>query len=367
MGVRGMTSFTDDSAATFNIAFAQKVSKANNELVVFRHAGDSIYDLSFMLDDKPAVLKYTDSTKVVFNVFGDFSNLTCKIQKSNSIQSSITITGIVLQDSLHRGGLWHNAGVGAAPYRMVLSEAYYEQEAKFLNPDLVIIDLGTNDFLYANRIEADLRNTIITVIEKVRGANPNADIILTDAQEMKYKGKRTTVANEFSSMMYSIAKEKNCGFWSYYHVSGGRNAWHYWADAKLTQGDGIHLNGKGSELKGTLLFHAIDNSVSLIRNEKVNSKAMKIEDETMNLTITSIDSGTVVVDTVANENINTSLIRKKEKIKVKDTKSPYFYIVKKNDTVGAISLKTKVPIAKIRTLNHLKNDLIKPGQKLKLK
>ena len=206
-----MTSFTDDSAATFNIAFAQKVSKANNELVVFRHAGDSIYDLSFMLDDKPAVLKYTDSTKVVFNVFGDFSNLTCKIQKSNSIQSSITITGIVLQDSLHRGGLWHNAGVGAAPYRMVLSEAYYEQEAKFLNPDLVIIDLGTNDFLYANRIEADLRNTIITVIEKVRGANPNADIILTDAQEMKYKGKRTTVANEFSSMMYSIAKEKNCG------------------------------------------------------------------------------------------------------------------------------------------------------------
>lgn len=53
---------------------------------------------------------------------------------------------MILQDSLQRGGIWHNAGVGAAPYKMVLSEELYEPQAKFINADVVIIDLGTNDF-----------------------------------------------------------------------------------------------------------------------------------------------------------------------------------------------------------------------------
>jgi len=253
---------------------------------------------------------------------------------------------------------------------MVLSEEYYESQAKYINADVVIIDLGTNDFLYYNRIEPELRQQIIKVIEKVKSANPNADIILTDAQEMKYKGKRTTAANQFSEMMYDLSIQYNAGFWSYYTVSGGKNAWRFWDGAKYTQGDGIHLNGLGSELKGTLLFHAIENSVALIRNNKATSKQFEILTDSS--TANNIDS--VVADSVITT--NSELVPQNENNIVKQNKtvkkqnnitSPSLYIVKKNDTLGGIALKTKVPIAKLRKLNKLKSDLIKPGQKLKLK
>jgi LysM repeat protein/lysophospholipase L1-like esterase len=370
MGVRGMTSYTSDSNATFKISFSQSVSSANNELVVFRHDNDSVFEMEFYIDDQPASIKYLDNEKVIYNVVGGFSVLSYKAIKTQVYQKDITITGMILQDSLHRGGIWHNAGVGAAPYKMVLSEEFYEPQAKFINPDLVIIDLGTNDFLYFNRLEPELRQQIIKVIEKVKNANPTADIILTDAQEMKYIGKRTTVANQFSEMIYNLAIQYNAGFWSYYTVAGGKNAWRFWDAAKYTQGDGIHLNGVGSELKGALLFHAIENSVTLIKSNHIVSKPFEIIFDSL----VSYEIDSLIADSSTTANINA--VHETEKTVVKQNKTSKnhkkesassFYVVKKNDTLGGIALKTKVPIAKIRKLNKLKSDLIKPGQKLKLK
>ena len=45
MGVRGMTSYTSDTNATFKMTFSQNVSSANNELVVFRHDNDSVFEM----------------------------------------------------------------------------------------------------------------------------------------------------------------------------------------------------------------------------------------------------------------------------------------------------------------------------------
>ncbi|MEN9332052.1 MAG: LysM domain, partial [Bacteroidota bacterium] len=85
------------------------------------------------------------------------------------------------------------------------------------------------------------------------------------------------------------------------------------------------------------------------------------------------------VDTVITDSLtihNADLIQQNAKAVVKENKStktqkkdktPFVYTVKKNDTLGGIALKTKVPIAKLRKLNKLNSDLIKPGQKLKLK
>ena len=370
MGVRGMTSYTSDSAATFKIAFAQSVSSANNELVVFRHDNDSVFEMQFFVDEQLATVKNQDSEMVVYNVGGGFSVLSFKTSKTQLHQKDITITGMILQDSLKRGGIWHNAGVGAAPYKMVLSEELYEPQAKYINADLVIIDLGTNDFLYYNRLEPELRQQIIKVIEKVKNANPNADIILTDAQEMKYKGKRTTIANQFSELMYNLSIEYHTGFWSYYTVSGGKNSWRYWDAAKYTQGDGIHLNGVGSELKGTLLFHAIENTVALIRNDNVASKPFEIvADSLMMQEFNSASADSSIADKINLDEQNDKIVIKENKIiknQKKETKASV-YIVKKNDTLGGISLKTKVPIAKLKKINRLKGDLIKPGQKLRLK
>jgi LysM repeat protein len=171
-------------------------------------------------------------------------------------------------------------------------------------------------------------------------------------------------------MIYNLSIQYNAGFWSYYTVSGGKNSWRYWDAAKYTQGDGIHLNGVGSELKGTLLFHAIENSVALIRNDKVASKPFEIvADSLIMQEFDSASADSSIADKINLDQQNDKIIVKENKI-IKNQKKEIkasVYIVKKNDTLGGISLKTKVPIAKLKKINKLKGDLIKPGQKLRLK
>jgi hypothetical protein len=94
-----------------------------------------------------------------------------------------------------------------------------------------------------------------------------------------------------------------------------RNSWHYWDAAKYTQGDGIHLNGVGSELKGTLLFHAIENSVALIRNDKVASKPFEIISDS--LLMQEFDSASA--DSSIADKIN--LDEQNDKIVVKENKN----------------------------------------------
>jgi LysM repeat protein len=83
---------------------------------------------------------------------------------------------------------------------------------------------------------------------------------------------------------------------------------------------------------------------------------------------------TIITDSLTTHKINLDQQNAKAVVKEnkptktqKKDKTPSVYIVKKNDTLGGIALKTKVPIAKLRKLNKLNSDLIKPGQKLKLK
>ena len=106
----------------------------------------------------------------------------------------------------------------------------------------------------------ELKTEIIDVINKVRTANPNASIILTSAQNMHYKKVNITASKIFSNMIKTIAFENNCGFWDWYIVSGGAKSMAAWQMSKLAMTDGIHLNAKGAQLKGTLLVEALINT-----------------------------------------------------------------------------------------------------------
>jgi LysM repeat protein len=170
--------------------------------------------------------------------------------------------------------------------------------------------------------------------------------------------------------MYDLSIQYHTGFWSYYTVSGGKNAWRFWDAAKFTQGDGIHLNGKGSELKGTLLFNAIENSISLIRNNHIQAKPFEIISDS--LIITDVDS--IVIDPSLSSTIDINKNNQKAPVEenkiIKNQKKEIksaFYVVKKNDTLGGIAIKTKIPLSKLKKINHLNSDIIRPGQKLRLK
>ncbi len=260
LGVRGMTAKTLDAQASFRIVFKANLLEKNTILSVFASTDDESYMPLFSADSIPATLISKTAGLYKYSLPLKYKTLQLNLKQTDSIQKQFILYGMSLSNDDETGAIWHNAGVGACQYKSVLFEEKYLEQANYLNSDLIIIDYGTNDFLYKNAIPTELKTEIIDVINKVRTANPNASIILTSAQNMHYKKVNITASKIFSNMIKTIAFENNCGFWDWYIVSGGAKSMAAWQMSKLATSDGIHLNAKGAQLKGTLLVEALINT-----------------------------------------------------------------------------------------------------------
>lgn len=346
LGVRGMSAKTEDDKATFEIAFNKSPSSQNTILTIFYSNLEESYEPIILADTIAAVFLSKTGDVLKYQLPSKFSEIKFLLNKTNEIQNQFTLYGMSLSNSDDSAAVWHNAGVGACQYKSILYEDKYEEQAAYLNPDLVIVDYGTNDFLYTNKIPDQLKSEIEKVITKVKKANPRASIILTSAQDMNFKKRNVTASKDFSQMVKTIAYENQCGFWDWYLVSGGAHSMDLWQANKLTMNDGIHLNGKGSELKGTLLIEALKKCNSyLIENPE--STELNFEDP--------IETDTIAVDTaVAVEVVPAKVILKRIK--------KITYKVKSGDTLGEIAEKFNISIVALKKRNKLRNNKIKPNQ-----
>lgn len=360
LGVRGMTAKTLDNKATFKITFKIPPSKQNSILTVFSQNNEESYDPIFKADSIPAVLISKLGNISKYQLPLNYKTIQFSLNKTNEKQNQFMLYGMSLSNSNNDFATWHNAGVGACQYKSVLYEERFEEEAAFLNPDLIIVDYGTNDFLYTNSIPQQLRSEIQQVINKIKKANPEASIVLTSAQDMNYKKVNVTASKLFSQMMKIIAYENQCGFWDWYLISGGSNSMHIWQDNKLTMNDGIHLNEKGSELKGTLLIEALKTTYKYLKENPKNN-GLNYDDP--------IDFETVKFETVKENTVKEDSIidtKTRPKVSVKSTKK-ITYKVKNGDNLGKIAEKFNISLIALKKRNKLRNNLIKPNQVLIIK
>ncbi|MEJ0030839.1 MAG: hypothetical protein WDO15_10930 [Bacteroidota bacterium] len=51
-----------------------------------------------------------------------------------------------LESDQDHGLIYHQLGVGGAPYTAVLEQVMIDSQLPALQPDLIILDYGTNDF-----------------------------------------------------------------------------------------------------------------------------------------------------------------------------------------------------------------------------
>ena len=109
------------------------------------------------------------------------------------------------------------------------------------------------------------------------------------------------------------------------------------------------MTKKGYELKGYLLYSSIENTLALL-NTHSNQDSLHIPvKKYTELRIQQVE------ESHSNEHAETAPSGKK------------VYIVKKGDTLSGIAQKHKTTVSKLKKLNHLKNDNLQIGQKLKLK
>jgi lysophospholipase L1-like esterase len=271
IGVCGMVVESIDSNGSLHFKFKKKIEKQKFKVYVFFENDSISNDMQLSID---SLLISKESHQLTYFPYGasfnfeqPISSIDLQIQKISS-GTRFRFYGISIEKEENSGIVYHSTGVGAAPFKSVLILDKLEDQAKILQPDIVLLDFGTNDILFTNKIDAKLEDQVEKSIQKFRTLNPNILIVLTSTQDLFYKGSPITAGIEFRDLMDRIARKNNCLFWNWYDISGGLNTIRDWVKEGYAQKDHIHLTKKGYEVKGQLLYESFLNTLEQFKKNR---------------------------------------------------------------------------------------------------
>lgn len=154
------------------------------------------------------------------------------------------------------GLLYHAMGVnGAGFYNLKDQELLFEQST-FLNSDLIIISLGTNDAQGRYRQEVFERN-LEEFMQKLKVANPDAAILFTLSPDSNKQGRTNADVAHVNATIGAYAATNGHGFWDLREVMGGSGSITRWRSKSMAARDHLHFTPKGYMLQGHLLYQAI--------------------------------------------------------------------------------------------------------------
>jgi LysM repeat protein len=347
LGVSGMTIRTIDPAAGFNITFRQPLPSHYRRLKLFFKPGKQSFDFRVMTRNYETVVpatSYSEEMPFVEIIIPDSTNFVhIQMLKTRDEQLNFEFYGMSLESEQNRGLVYHSLGVGGAPYTAVLQQVMVDSQLPALDPDLVILDYGTNDFLYSGMIPSTLGRQIVQTINWVRQLAPNAAILLTSAQDMYRHGGNIAAAKEFSNMMRRIAREQKCGFYDWYRISGGQYAMAKWVSARLARPDYIHLSKEGYLLKGKLFTQAFSHTYEKFVGDS--------------------DLDSLVMNDISGFNIDSTLI-------ANEIRMPQVIVtrhkIRSGESLSTIADKYNVSVSSIMAANHMKNSNIVAGKTLNI-
>ncbi|MDD3876740.1 MAG: LysM peptidoglycan-binding domain-containing protein [Bacteroidales bacterium] len=339
LGVMGMTVETTDSIASLDFVFKNEITADNYKLQFLFNINELTPDLNIIIDTTTYFFGETERTMFMgrnyyeLNIDKGFKEIHINIIPSNRSNTLFRFYGANIEKNTTGGVMYHSLGVGAAPFESVLHIENLQEHCLLLEPDIVILDFGTNNILYHNKVEARVKSYIVEAIDKFRAINPEILIVLTSTQDLFYKRRFIDAAISFTSLVDSIAQAEDCLFWNWYDLSGGYGTIKKWAHEGYARRDHIHLTTKGYELKGYLLFKSFMNTLSILKD---------------NPSVSSHEICPIFYDfnDKAAENQHRNSTR---------------YRIKRGDTLSSIALKHHTTVAHLKRINNLRSDMIREG------
>jgi len=175
----------------------------------------------------------------------------------------------VVYDSLGVNGAY--AGLLAT----VMNEEHWREQLQHRNPNLVVINYGTNESQYANAdqmqsYERDLRE----VVRRVRSALPNSSILILSPMDRGQRAAGGKIITKPSipmivEMQRRVALETGCAFFDTFKAMGGPGTmakWHAGTGKNhYVGGDLTHPTTEGAEIVGRLIYEALNDGYAKYR------------------------------------------------------------------------------------------------------
>lgn len=174
--------------------------------------------------------------------------------KSLPNQKLMQWDGIVLENTLESGILYHAIGVNGAMHSHYNKWERFFEQLPDLNPDLIIVSLGTNEGLNQRINQATFESDLDTFYAKIKKYNANVPILLTTPPDNR---KQPLGAEQLTAYLLDFAENNEKSLFDYYSILGGKGSFQNLQNKRLAQPDRVHFTAQGYIMQGELLFDAI--------------------------------------------------------------------------------------------------------------
>jgi lysophospholipase L1-like esterase len=146
----------------------------------------------------------------------------------------------------------------------IFDERQWAAQLQRRQPDLVILNYGTNESGFAAYVGKWYEQELRLAIGRLRRALPNCSLLIMspmDRAERVAGGEIRTLATipKLVALQERIARETGCGFFNTFAAAGGEGTMARWYEAqpRLVSADFIHTTPNGARQVGELLFRQL--------------------------------------------------------------------------------------------------------------
>lgn len=258
-GLLGARAELLDTSSVINIWFKNPRNQFDSfqEIDLFFEDSSDNYDITLIVDSTILICSEKLEGHIKYQLSSAIDSLSFSIVKKENIESKFSLFGFCFNNNKY-GISYHSIGVNGASVPSYLRCVNLEKQLDLMPPDLVIFSIGINDAYENNFSKESFIKNYDTLIQRIYSVNPEAAILFTTNNDSyyqrKYPNERVYQAKE--AMVY-LAKRKKLAIWDMFEIMGGLNSIQKWHSDGLAKKDLLHLNYKGYNLIGDLLFEAL--------------------------------------------------------------------------------------------------------------
>jgi lysophospholipase L1-like esterase len=270
IGVSGYTIETTDSTAEIVLTVKDQpgLGYKFNRFTLFHDKGFENFDITICDDQNCYFSLFTPKSTAVdsFTSSVIFDRPLRQIILQNKVsdstcQKSTRIYGMLLEND-SSGILYNMIGVNGAEYRHYTMSKYFYEQLAYLNSDLFILSLGTNEAYSAGFDKNVFVQQVDTLINSIKALNPSATFLITtpaDSYRRAYKKGRVKNPDmkDAHEALIEYCLKNNLAYWNLYDIMGGYGSMQKWYVAKLTAKDKVHFSGRGYQIQGDLFYTAL--------------------------------------------------------------------------------------------------------------
>ncbi|MBB6461500.1 GDSL-type esterase/lipase family protein [Flammeovirga kamogawensis] len=261
-GIAAITAQTTESFAslTINVGVDSLHPYRGNKVEIYYPVSDSTQFLPVVQPLNPAKLIATKRGKRKLTYIFDkpISKFRIGLEKRSLNQREFTLKGLAVLDSESAGVTYSSSGVNGAKVTSYLRCKDLEEDILEINPDLIIISLGTNDAFFSPFSKERFVSRYTKLIKELRSGNAKLPIIITtpgdNFRQSKYINRDNAKATE---AIFTLAKQEHLAVWDFYHIMGGLSSIERWSAMSMTSRDRVHLSRIGYQYQGELFYRAL--------------------------------------------------------------------------------------------------------------